>query len=350
MPETFTVAVLGATGAVGREMLAVLHQREFPLKELRAFGSKRSDGTQLSLGNRQTDVRQATPEAFDGVDIALFAAGAGPAREFAPAAIEAGAIVIDNSSAFRMDDEAPLVIPEINGDLLKPLIAGRRAGRGAVVANPNCSAIILLMALEPLRRAFGVRGITVSTYQAASGAGLEAMDELRNQTAGVLAGRDPVPKAFPEPCAFNVFSHNSPVDPATGLNVEEQKIIEESRKIWNDARLTICPTCVRVPVLRAHAESIRVHLAQPATEAEARDAYSDFGGVRLVDDRARGDFPTSLKASGGDDVLVGRLRPDWATETSPGHFEAFTLFAAGDQLRKGAALNAVQIAEVACGR
>lgn len=347
MPQTFTIAILGATGAVGREMLEVLHQRRFPTSQIRALGSSRSVGRRLSFAQEEIGVREATPGAFKGVDVALFAAGAGPAREFAPAAVEAGAIVVDNSLAFRMDPDVPLVVPEINGDLLAPLRT-RRGGKGAIVANPNCSAIILLMALEPLRQRFGVGGITVSTYQAASGAGLEAMDELRTQTAGVLAGRDPVPEVFPEPCAFNVFSHNSSVDPKTGLNVEEQKIIEEARKIWNAPDLAICPTCIRVPVLRAHAESIRVQLERPATEAEARAAYEGFAGVRIIDDRARGDFPTSLKASGADEVLVGRLRPDWATETGAGRFEAFALFATGDQLRKGAALNAVQIAEAAC--
>lgn len=347
MPDAFTIAILGATGAVGREMLEVLHQRRFPTSQIRALGSHRSVGRRLAFAQEEIGVREATDDAFEDVHVALFAAGAGPARQFAPAAVEAGAIVVDNSSAFRMDPDVPLVIPEINGDLLAPL-RQREPGRGGIVANPNCSAIILLMALEPLHRRFGVRGITVSTYQAASGAGLEAMDELRVQTAGVLAGRDPVPEVFPEPCAFNVFSHNSAVDPQTGLNVEEQKIIEECRKIWGDADLAICPTCIRVPVLRAHAESIRVHLQQPATEEEARRAYDGFSGVRLIDDRVRGNFPTSLKASGGDDVLVGRLRPDWNTEAGDDRFEAFTLFATGDQLRKGAALNAVQIAEAAC--
>jgi aspartate-semialdehyde dehydrogenase len=349
MPDTFTIAILGATGAVGREMLTVLGQRRFPVRELRALGSGRSAGTRLPFAGAEFEVREATADSFAGVDIALFSAGAGPARELAPAAVEAGAIVIDNSSAFRMDPGVPLVVPEINGHLLAPLRApGDRSRCGAIVANPNCSAIILLMALEPLRRRFGVRGVTVSTYQAASGAGIEAMDELRAQTADVLAGREPRPQVFPEPCAFNVFSHNTPVDPATGLNVEEQKVIEEARKIWGQPGLAVCPTCIRVPVLRAHAESIRVAFERPATEGEARSAYEGFAGVRLVDDRARGDFPTSLKASGGDDVLVGRLRPDWATETGDGRFEAFTLFSAGDQLRKGAALNAVQIAEVVC--
>lgn len=345
MGRNLTVAVLGATGAVGREMLAALEQRAFPVRELRALGSERSAGKAVAFAGKQLEVKEATAGVFDGVDIALFSAGAQPAREFAPAATQAGAVVIDNSSAFRMDPDVPLVVPEINGEEL-----ARVRGRGAgVVANPNCSAIILLMALEPLRRAFGVQRIIVSTYQAASGAGAEAMDELRTQTADVLAGRQPAPVVFPEPCAFNVFSHNTAVDPETGLNVEEQKVIEESRKIWRQPDLQVCPTCIRVPVLRAHAESIRVELAEPATEDAARRAYEGFAGVRLVDDRRGNDFPTSLKASGGDDVLVGRLRPDWSTEAGGGRFGAFALFAAGDQLRKGAALNAVQIAERLAG-
>jgi aspartate-semialdehyde dehydrogenase len=245
-----------------------------------------------------------------------------------------------------MDPDVPLVIPEINGGELDRLRPGAGTGSpGAIVANPNCSAIILLMALEPLRRAFGVRAIIVSTYQAASGAGAEAMEELRQQTADVLAGREPRPRVFPEPCAFNIFSHNSEIDPATGLNIEEQKVIEESRKIWRQPELQVCPTCVRVPVLRAHAESIRVELARPATEADISAAYRGFAGVRLVDDRPANNFPTSLKASGGDDVLVGRLRPDWATAAGADRVGAVTQLAAGDPLRQGAARNAVQIAE-----
>ncbi len=339
------VAILGATGVVGREMLAVLEQRRFPMREVRPLGSGRSAGTAVRFGGKEIAVREVDGASFEGVDYALFSAGSGPARDWAPAAARAGAIVIDNSAAFRMDPDVPLVVPEINGEELAAVRA--RGGRG-IVANPNCSAIILLMALEPLRRAFGVRRIIVSTYQAASGAGAEAVEELRSQTADALAGRQLTPRVFPEPCAFNVFSHNTPVDAGTGLNTEEQKVIEESRKIWGDPQLAVCPTCVRVPALRAHAESIRVELGRAATEVEARAAYTGFAGVRLVDDRERGDFPTSLKASGGDEVLVGRLRPDWTEEeggAGSGRFRAFTLFAAGDQLRKGAALNAVQIAE-----
>jgi aspartate-semialdehyde dehydrogenase len=305
-------------------------------------------------------VQELTPESLRGVDIALFSAGSGASKQYAPAAVAAGTIVIDNSSAFRMNDGVPLVVPEVNAAAVEPLLAkwrgsldARRAGKpvagsGGVVANPNCSAIIMLVALNPVREAFGIERVIVSTYQAASGAGAKGMDELESQTRDVLAGKPAVPQFFHEPYAFNLFSHNTAVNPETGLNVEEQKMIEESWKIWGDRTVGISPTCIRVPVMRAHAESISVRLKKPATVAQMRAVIEKAPGVTLVDDRAANRFPTPLKASGGDNVLVGRIRPDAsaAPVANGDAYTEFSLFVAGDQLRKGAAQNAVQIAQM----
>jgi aspartate-semialdehyde dehydrogenase len=341
-PRAPTVAVVGATGAVGLEFLSILHARRFPIGELRLLASPRSAGKELAFGGASITVRPLDRDAFSGVRIALFSAGGAVSRDHAPAAAEAGAVVIDNSSAFRMDPASPLVIPEINPEELLPFRALARPG---IIANPNCSTIIMLVPLEPLRRAFGVRRIVVSTYQAASGAGAAAMQELESQTRAVLDGRPPEPRVFAEPCAFNLFSHNTPIDPATGRNTEEQKMIDEARRIWRDPGLAVVPTCVRVPVMRAHAESITVTLAAPATERQVRDALAHAPGLRIHDDRAANRFPTPLSAAGGDDILVGRIRPDPTQPSDGDAFTGWSLFVCGDQLRKGAALNAVQIAE-----
>jgi aspartate-semialdehyde dehydrogenase len=353
-----TVAVAGATGAVGREMLAVLEDYKFPHADIRVLASSRSVGQTIPYRGSQLTVRELTADNLKGVDIALFSAGSGPAKQFAPAAVANGTIVIDNSSAFRMDHDVALTVPEVNPESVRPLVqqwgasldarrAGRATGRGGIVANPNCSAIIMLVALNPLRAAFGIERVIVSTYQAASGAGAKGMDELEAQTREVLAGRAAVPQFFHEPYAFNLFSHNTAIDPESGMNVEEKKMIEESRKIWNDREVGISPTCIRVPVMRAHAESIHVRLKRPASVADVRAALEHAPGVKLVDDRANNRFPTPLKASGGDDVLVGRVRPDpSAAPTGRDTYTDFKLFVAGDQLRKGAAQNAVQIAQM----
>lgn len=343
--QTSTVAVVGATGAVGREVLSIIHARGVPVENVIALASARSAGVKVAYGSGAIEVRgldeRAAELAFQRSDVAIFAADADTARKYVPIAVERGALVVDNSSAFRMDDNVPLVIPEVNGDLL---------ARGAeVVANPNCSTILLLVALEPLRRRFGVRSIVVSTYQAVSGAGLAAIEELRTQAGDTLAGRATAPSVFKEPCAFNVFSHDSAVDPATGLNLEERKLIEETRKIWGDQRVAITPTCVRVPVERAHSESVVVELCEPVREDEVRLALSAARGVRIIDDRNENSFPTPLKASGIDDVLVGRIRPDpGAGFDGRGRCRRWCLWLSGDQIRKGAALNAVQIAESLC--
>lgn len=339
--KTCQVAIVGATGAVGVEMLKILESRGTPAENVRAMASARSAGTQLPYAGGSITVEELNVGRFNGVDVALFSASGAVSREFAPAAVEAGAYVVDNSSAFRMDEGVPLVVPEVNADALNDGQTGPR-----IIANPNCSTIVMLMAVTPIYRTFGCERLVISTYQAVSGAGAAAMDELVEQTRAVLGGGQAVPKIFGEPCAFNVFSHDSAVDPKTGRNVEEDKLIRETHKIWNDDAVQITATCVRVGVMRAHTESINITLGTPAAEGDVRAAIGAFDGVTIVDDRAANSFPTPLKASGADDVLVGRIRPDSGCEPdSQGRYLRFDLLCSGDQLRKGAALNAIQIAE-----
>jgi aspartate-semialdehyde dehydrogenase len=327
------VAVVGATGAVGHEFLHCLAQRQFPLKELRLLASKRSSGRTLEFNGAPLQVAELTEESFHGVDIALFSAGGSISRKFAPFAVAAGAIVIDNSSAFRMNKDVPLVVPEIN--------AAEIATHKGIIANPNCSAIISITPLWPIHRVNRIKRINIATYQAASGAGAAAMEELAESTRAYLDGRDYTPKVLPHRYAFNVFSHNSAVDVETGYNDEETKVMEETRKIFGDPDLRISATCVRVPVLRAHAVALSFECEKPITANEAREIIAAAAGVRLVDDRARNYFPMPRDASGQDDILVGRIRQD-ASDPSG---RTIALFSAGDQLLKGAALNAVQIAE-----
>ena len=328
-----TVAIVGATGAVGVELLHCLSQRRFPLSQLRLLASARSAGRTMSFEGREIAVEELTEASFAGVDIALFSAGGEQSRRFAPIAVAAGAVVIDNSSAFRMDPDVPLVVPEIN-----PQEIERHKG---IIANPNCSAIISIVPLWPIHQVNRIRRLSVSTYQAASGAGAAAMAELEEATRAHLEGRPFAPKVLPHPYAFNLFSHNSAIDAATGYNGEETKVMMETRKIFGDPELRVSATCVRVPVFRAHAVSASFECERPITPEEVRALVSSAPGLRLVDDRERNIFPMPRDASGQDDILVGRIRQDLSDPT--GHTVA--LFCAGDQLLKGAALNAVQIAE-----
>jgi len=332
------IAVVGATGLVGSEALSILYARGVEPGRVIAAASERSAGGEIRYGEGSHRLVQATRERLRRVDLALLCASAEVSRDLAPALISAGATVVDNSSAFRLDPSTPLVIPEVNGESLR--------GAPPLVANPNCSTILLLMVLEPLRRAFGVEVIEVTTYQAVSGAGAAAVEELIRQAKDFAASRPLRSSVFAEPALFNVFSHDSAVDVHTGLNGEEAKIIAEARKIWVDRSLPISPTCVRVPTLRAHAQAVRVRLNRPATEAEVRLALRTSAGLDTVDDRAANRFPTPARASGLDTVQVGRIRSDPAMGCGPEErCKAFQLFICGDQLRKGAALNAVQIAE-----
>lgn len=338
------IAVVGATGCVGREALAILAQRGVAADRVLALASARSAGRRIPYTGAQLRVGALDDDALRGVDLALFMADAATARAHAPAALDAGVTVIDNSSAFRADPRAPLVVPEVNGREL----AG--TARPVLVANPNCSTILMLVALEPLRRAFGIIGVDVCTYQAVSGAGGAAMDELLAQTRAALDDEVIAPAAFHEPCAFNVFSHDAPTDPVTGVNGEERKMIEETRRIWGDAAVRICPTCVRVPALRAHTLALLVTLRRPASEAQVRESLAKGEGLRIVDDRSANRFPTPRNATGRDEVLVGRIRPDpCAALDRRGRTRRWCALIAGDQLRKGAALNGVQIG-VALGR
>lgn len=333
MMKTYNVAIAGATGAVGTEFLKLLEIREFPLSSLRLLASERSVGKTLSFHGRSYNVELLDRKSFDGIDIAFFSAGGSRSKEFAPVAAAAGALVIDNSSAFRMDPEVPLVVPEIN-----PEDIWLHKG---IIANPNCSTIVMLMAVEPLRKLAPVRRIVCSTYQAASGAGAQAMQELVEQTHELIHNRPITPVAFPHPIAFNLFSHNTKID-ATGYNEEERKMIYESRKILHDKDIRITATCVRVPVVRAHSISINVEFEaghRPSLDA-MREALASFPGVSIQDDAEHNHFPMPIEASGIDDVLVGRLRNDLSNE------DAVDLFVCGDQILKGAALNGVQIAEV----
>jgi len=325
------VAVLGATGAVGQEFLRLFERRQFPVCELRLLASERSAGKRMSFRGEEHEVRAVTADSFHGIDVAFFSAGASRSREFAPHAVRSGAMVIDNSSAFRMDPAVPLVVPEINFDSIP--------ADAKLIANPNCSAIVLLMAVAPLRKLGVIERIVVSTYQSASGAGAAAMEELVAQTKTVLEGSDPQPQVMPHPYAFNLFSHNTPIN-EYGYNDEEWKVIQESRKILGMPELRINVTCVRVPVLRAHSEAITVEFQGTApSEDDVRSVLASSPGLKLVDDRAGNHFPMPLEASGADEVLVGRIRRDLS------HPAAISMFVSGDQLLKGAALNAVQIAE-----
>jgi len=327
------VAIVGATGAVGVEFLRCLAERNFPIKQLRLLASKRSAGCTLRFRDQDIVVEELTDQSLAGVDIALFSAGGDISKKYAPVAVKAGAVVVDNSSAFRMRDDVPLVVPEIN--------PGEIARHRGIIANPNCSTIISMTPLWPIHQVNRLRRVSVATYQAASGAGAAAMAELEDATRAYLDGREYAPKVLPHPYAFNLFSHNSEVDPETGYNGEEIKVMHESRKIFAEPELRVSATCIRVPVLRAHAVSISFECEQPIAAGHVRYLLSRAPGLRLVDDREHNLFPMPRDASHQDDILVGRIRQDLSDPT--GH--SVSLFVAGDQLLKGAALNAVQIAE-----
>lgn len=331
------ITVLGATGVVGQEILSVLEQRAFPVSVLRLLASARSAGKTVRFKGEAIKVELAGPDAFKNTDLVLASAGATVTRELADAIRKSGAILIDNSSAFRMVPEIPLVVPEVNPEALEK--------HDGIIANPNCVAIILTVAVAPIHRAAGIRRLIVSTYQSASGAGLAAMQELASQTREVLDGAEPVPKALPHPIAFNVFSHNTAIGP-DGYNGEETKVMNETRKILAEPELAITATCVRVPVVRAHTESINLTLKRSLSPERAREILGQAEGVEVLDDRERNIFPMPKVASGRDVVYVGRIRRDLSQPEGMG----LDLFACGDQLRKGAALNAVQIAEVLIGK
>jgi aspartate-semialdehyde dehydrogenase len=325
-------AIMGATGAVGTEFLRILEQRDFPLKSLKLLASHRSAGKELTFRGEELPVEELTADSFQGVELVLASAGGSLSKQFAPIAVEAGAVVVDNTSAFRMAPDVPLVVPEIN-----PQDLARHRG---IIANPNCSTIIMNVPVWPLHAAHPIRRIVVSTYQAASGAGAAAMAELSAGARAMLDGEPFEPKALPHPAAFNVFCHDSQIG-EDGYNAEERKMVLETRKIFHCEEILITATCVRVPVMRAHSESINLEFHEPVAEEEVREILADAPGVKLVDDRERNYFPMPLDASEQDDILVGRIRRDVSQPDGRG----IEMFVSGDQIRKGAALNAVQIAE-----
>jgi len=330
----YNVAIMGATGAVGEEMLQILEQRNFPVKSLKLLASARSIGKTYSFKGETIAVEELKEDSFKDVDIVLASAGGSISKKFAPLAVQAGAVVIDNTSAYRMDPEVPLVIPEINAKDIKK--------HKGIIANPNCSTIIMLVPIYPIHKMNRIKRIIVSTYQAASGAGAKAMKELETQSRDILEGKEAKKEIFPHQIAFNLFSHNSPIRDE-GYNEEEIKMVNETKKIFHNEKIQIVPTTVRVPIFRAHSESITLDLVREPDLAAVRQTLESAPGVRVVDDREKNYFPMPLEASGKDDVLVGRIRKDLSNP------KGLCLFVSGDQLRKGAALNAVQIAEILCG-
>ena len=332
IPHSPSVAVVGATGAVGTEMIACLEQRNFPLSRLKLLASPRSAGRVATFQGRHIQIDAMDHASLEDVDIALFSAGSSISKDFAKSAPRK-TVVIDNSSAFRMDTDVPLIVPEINGAVA--------FGHKGVIANPNCTAVISAMALWPLHRQNKIERIIAATYQAASGAGAAAMEELRASTEAYLANRPFEPRVLPHPYAFNVFSHNDQVDLQTGENGEEIKVARELRKIMSAPDLRIGITCVRVPVLRAHTIALTVEFERATTPNEVCEILRGAPGIDIVDDRANNRFPMPRDASGQDNVLAGRFRQDPSDPSG----RSIAMLICGDQLRKGAALNAVQIAE-----
>ena len=324
------VAIAGATGAVGREMVATLEMRGFEVSELRPLASARSVGQLVRAFGRDWPVRELTVDAFEGIDIALFSAGGDRSRDFAPAAVAAGAVVIDNSSFYRLDAEVPLVVPEVNAEAID--------GHRGIIANPNCSTIQMVLPLEALRRAVGIERVVVSTYQSAAGAGQAGIDELLAVTASALAGEPLVNKTFARPLAFDALPHIGSFQPS-GYSSEEEKMCHETRKIMGLATLPVSATCVRVPVLRGHLESVTVDLCEPLPTEQARAVIAAFPGIVVEDEPASNRYPTARDCVGRLETFVGRIRQD---NTLP---RTLHFWVVSDNLLKGAAWNAVQIAE-----
>ena len=332
MAKEFNVAIAGATGAVGVEMLKTLEKRNFPVKNLKLLASARSAGKTMQFKGETLVIEEMTPASFKGVDIALFSAGSGISKEYRQIVVDAGAVMVDNSSAFRMEDDVPLIVPEVNAADVK--------NHHGVIANPNCTTAIMLVAVAPLHRAKKLRRLVAATYQAASGAGAKGMDELLVQTRQILNGEAIAPKAFAHRLAFSLIPHiDSFYD--NGYTKEELKMLNETRKMLHDDSIRVSCTSVRVPVLRAHSEALNLEFCDEITPEEARAILSSAPGVKLVDDPANKLYPMPIDATEQYDVLVGRIRQDISRDDKRG----LDIFVAGDQVLKGAALNAVQIAE-----
>ncbi|MFK0730512.1 MAG: aspartate-semialdehyde dehydrogenase [Gloeotrichia echinulata HAB0833] len=331
MSKSYSVAILGATGAVGTELLELLESRNFPVANLKLLASQKSAGRTLKFKGENLAVEPVSDRAFEHVDIVLASAGGSTSKTWASIAQKQGAVVIDNSSAFRMNPEVPLVVPEVN-----PQAAATHQG---IIANPNCTTILMAVAVWPLHKVKPVQRIVASTYQSASGAGALAMAEVKTQASAILQGQSPVAEVLPYPLAFNLFPHNSPLN-NVGYCEEEMKMVNETRKIFGTQQIRITATCVRVPVLRAHSEAINLEFETPFSPDAAREILSHSPGVKLVEDWQANHFPMPIEATGKDEVLVGRIRQDIS------HPCGLELWLCGDQIRKGAALNAVQIAEL----
>jgi aspartate-semialdehyde dehydrogenase len=332
--KKFKVAIAGATGAVGREMMKVLEEREFPVSELLPLASERSEGQTLEFRGDEVTVRRLKPDSFAGVDIALFSPGASVSREFAPHAARAGAVVIDNSSAFRMDAEVPLVVPEANPQTVKQALAGRR-----IIANPNCSTIQLVVVMKPLHDAAGLQRVIVSTYQSVSGAGQKGIDELETQSRALFSLGEVTPSKFAHRIAFNLLPEIGPAN-ENGYTEEEMKMANESRKILGLPDLAVSATCVRVPIFYCHSEAAHLFFREPLSPSRAREILRKAPGVKVLDDLSQHVYPMPLLGAGNDDTLVGRIRTDLSGPNG------LALFVVSDNLRKGAATNAVQIAEL----
>ncbi len=329
--KSYRVAVVGATGAVGNMMIKVLEERRFPVSELKLLASARSVGKTLEYCGRSIGVEELREDSFEGVKLALFSAGGSVSKKFAPLAAAAGCVVVDNSSAFRMDPKVPLVVPEVNPNDVK-LHSG-------IIANPNCSTIQMVVALKPLYDATGIKRIVVTTYQAVSGTGQKAIEELRAQVSDMVAGNDVAVKVYPHRIAFNCLPHiGSFLE--TGYTDEEMKMVNETRKIFGDPNIRVCPTTVRVPVYYGHSESVAVELGAPLSVQRARELLAAAAGVKLVDDPGKCVYPMPIDAAGQDDTYVGRLREDPSVENG------LVMWVVADNIRKGAATNAVQIAEI----
>lgn len=326
----YRVAILGATGMVGREFLKILQQRQFPVSDLVLLASDRSAGKTMAFGSKEIVVQETTPDSFKGVDIVLASAGAEISREFSPIAAAAGAVVVDNSRAFRMEPEVPLVVPEVN-------LEDAKEHRG-IIANPNCSTIQMVVALYPIHRVNPIRRVIVDTYQAVSGTGSPAIDELLDQARAVLEGGNPMSRVYPHQIAFNLFPHIEPFQ-ENGYSREEMKMLLETRKIMHAPEILVSATTVRVPVQIGHSEAIHLELTEPMTPAEAREILSRAPGVVVLDDPANNGYPTPWDATGRDETFVGRIRKDIS------HPNGLAMWVVADNIRKGAALNAVQIAE-----
>ena len=327
----FNVAIVGATGLVGRTFVKLLEERAFPVRELKLLASSRSAGKRLTALGREYEVKEARPESFEDVDIALFSAGASASRALAPEAARRGAVVVDNSSAWRMDDDTPLVVPEVNPE--------DAFGHRGIIANPNCSTIQMVVPLWPLHKINPIVRVIVDTYQSASGAGARAVDEMWTQSRDVLGGEKAQPSAFPHQIAFNVLPQIDVFEDGEHTK-EEIKMVRETQKLMHAPEIAISATCVRVPVAYAHSEAVHVEFSRPLTPAKARDILTSAPGVVVTDDPGTNSYPMAIRAEGSDDVFVGRIRKDTAFENG------LSLWVVSDNIRKGAATNAIQIAEL----